>query len=33
LYEDSAKLYRELLGFREEQISKSKRGFGWKRRR
>lgn len=33
LYEDSAKLYRELLGFKEEQTSKSKRGFGWKRRR
>lgn len=33
LYEDSAKLYRELLVFREEQISKSKRGFGWKKRR
>lgn len=33
LYEDSAKLYRELLGFKEEQTSKSKRGFGWKRQR
>ena len=33
LYEDSAKLYHELLGFKEEQTSKSKRGFGWRRRR
>ena len=33
LYEDSTKLYRELLGFKEEQTSKSKRGFGWRRRR
>ena len=33
LYEDSTKLYRELLGFKEEQTSKSRRGFGWRRRR
>lgn len=33
LYEDSAKLYRELLGFKEEQLPKSKHGFGWRRRR
>lgn len=33
LYEDSAKLYREMLGFKEEQTSKSRRGFCWRRRR
>ena len=32
-YEDSEALYRELLGFREEQTAKPKRGFGRKRRR
>ena len=33
LYEDSAKLYREMLGFKEEQTYRSRRGFGWRRRR
>ena len=33
LYADSEALYRELLGFREEQPAKPKRGFGRKRRR
>ena len=32
-YADSEALYRELLGFREEQTDKPKRGFGRKRRR
>ena len=32
-YEDSEALYRELLGFREEQTTKPKRGFGRKKRR
>ena len=32
-YEESGTLYRELLGFREEQTVKPKRGFGRKRRR
>ena len=32
-YADSEALYRELLGFREQQTDKPKRGFGRKRRR
>ena len=32
-YEESEALYRELLGFREEQTAKPKRGFGRKKRR
>lgn len=32
-YADSEALYRELLGFREEQTAKPKRGFGRKKRR
>lgn len=32
-YEDNEALYRELLGFREEQTAKPKRGFGRKKRR